>query len=103
MGVVMPIGRVEAFRRNSASSRPSRQSVAAAAALAVLKVLYGEQLMANARATGDYLRCELKRAGIRTVSVRLILEIQNKRPENGCYGRGSARSANNPGGPCGLP
>jgi len=33
--------------------------VAAAAALAVLKVLDGEQLMANAQATGDYLRREL--------------------------------------------
>jgi 4-aminobutyrate aminotransferase-like enzyme len=58
--------------------------VAAAAALAVLKVLDGEQLMANAQATGDYLRRELKRAaeqhpclgGVRGSGLLLGLEIQ---------------------------
>jgi len=57
--------------------------VAAAAALAVLKVLDGEQLMANAQATGDYLRRELKRAaerhsclgGVRGAGLLLGLEI----------------------------
>jgi 4-aminobutyrate aminotransferase-like enzyme len=58
--------------------------VAAAAALAVLKVLDGEQLMANAQATGDYLRRELTRAaerhpclgGVRGAGLLLGLEIQ---------------------------
>jgi 4-aminobutyrate aminotransferase-like enzyme/Ser/Thr protein kinase RdoA (MazF antagonist) len=58
--------------------------VAAAAALAVLKVLDGEQLMANAKATGDYLRRELTAAaerhlclgGVRGAGLLLGLEIQ---------------------------
>jgi 4-aminobutyrate aminotransferase-like enzyme len=58
--------------------------VAAAAALAVLRVLDGEQLMANALATGDYLRHQLKRTaerhaclgGVRGAGLLLGLEIQ---------------------------
>jgi 4-aminobutyrate aminotransferase-like enzyme/Ser/Thr protein kinase RdoA (MazF antagonist) len=58
--------------------------VAAAAALAVLKVIDGEQLMANAQATGDYLRRELGAltqrhsclGGVRGAGLLLGLEIQ---------------------------
>ena len=58
--------------------------VAAAAALAVLEVLDREQLMANAQATGDYLRRQLKRAAerhpclgrVRGAGLLLGLEIQ---------------------------
>ncbi|HLZ99085.1 MAG TPA: aminotransferase class III-fold pyridoxal phosphate-dependent enzyme [Steroidobacteraceae bacterium] len=58
--------------------------VAAAAALAVLEVLDGEHLMANARATGDYLRRQLMAAagrhpclgGVRGAGLLLGVEIQ---------------------------
>ena len=58
--------------------------VAAAGALAVLKVIDGEQLMANAQATGDYLRRELGAltqrhsclGGVRGAGLLLGLEIQ---------------------------
>jgi 4-aminobutyrate aminotransferase-like enzyme len=58
--------------------------VAAAAALAVLKVLDGEQLMANAQATGAYLRRQLNATaerhsclgGVRGAGLLLGLEVQ---------------------------
>jgi 4-aminobutyrate aminotransferase-like enzyme/Ser/Thr protein kinase RdoA (MazF antagonist) len=67
MGVVIAERRlVEAFQREFGFfSTFGGNPVAAAAGLAVLGVLEDEQLMANARATGDYLRRRLKAVAAR--------------------------------------
>lgn len=86
MGVVVANRTViEAFQaRFGFFSTFGGNPVAAAAALAVLKVIDGEQLMANAQATGDYLRRELGAltqrhsclGGVRGAGLLLGLEIQ---------------------------
>jgi 4-aminobutyrate aminotransferase-like enzyme/aminoglycoside phosphotransferase (APT) family kinase protein len=86
MGVVIANRKlVEAFQAKFGFfSTFGGNPVAAAAALAVLKVLDREQLMANAAATGDYLRRQLNAAAerhpclgrVRGAGLLLGLEIQ---------------------------